>query len=654
MSRNRFACAGLLLACWVPARLLAQEPAPDAQSLDSLLSTPINVSAKYQQIARQATGSVTILTHEQIERYGYRTLPDLLAGVSGFYLSYDRNYSYLGTRGFSRSADFNSRILLLVDGHEISEAIWGSAPIELPVNLQSLERVEIVRGPGSTVHGGGAVFGVINLVTRQAAQFDRSQAELRGASYGGRGVSGVLTNGARGGLDAVLSGTWDASDGQDLFYPEYDTPVTHQGVAHNLDWERRWQVHGRARRGGLTLNTMLTSRTKAIPTGAYGMAFDLAPAHTFDSYGFAELALERALDASKQIRVRGFFDRYRYDGMYAYGLYEDRERARDEAVGGEASLLWDIGSAHHVTAGAEYRRDVRIRYDEVGKGAPTGFDRSVDIASVYLEDEYQPSSRITVLGALRADDYSTFGAALSPRAALLYEPVWGTTLKLLYGHAFRAPDLYEARGGGFGYQPNSSLRAEHANTVELVVQQRLSPTLLGTATAFHYEIRGLIDLTADSIGGTYVYRNLGEASALGAELGLEARLHRGRLAYASYTYQRAHNDLTGADLTNAPPHMVKAGVSAPLTSWLGGAVEARAESGRGTLAGTRTRGYVLGNLHVWLQPPGHGLTDSRLQLSFRVNNILNTAYATPGGVEHLQAAIAQDRRNVSAELRYQF
>ena len=111
--------------------------------------------------------------------------------MSGFYLSNDRNYSYLGARGFSRPSDYNNRILILVDGHSVNEGVFGAAPLELPIDLTSLERIEVVRGPGSALYGTGAVFGVINLVTRSGAAISGTHATVRGGTYGHRGGSAL-------------------------------------------------------------------------------------------------------------------------------------------------------------------------------------------------------------------------------------------------------------------------------------------------------------------------------------------------------------------------------------------------------------------------------------------------------------------------------
>ena len=172
-------------------------------SLDSLLSTKISTAAKYQQTISEAASSVTIITAEDIHRHGYRTLPEALAATRGFYLSYDRNYSFLGARGFSRPSDYNNRILLLVDGNAINESVFGGAPVgtDLGVPMESLERIEIVRGPGSALYGTGAIFAVVNLVTQGAPTPIRACARRCAAAATARAA-------ARWSIAAPLPGAW--------------------------------------------------------------------------------------------------------------------------------------------------------------------------------------------------------------------------------------------------------------------------------------------------------------------------------------------------------------------------------------------------------------------------------------------------------------
>ena len=93
----------LALTAALQAGALAQEPTPDVSALDSLLNTPISSAAKYEQTMSEVAGAVTLVTSEDIERFGYRTLADVFAAARGFYVSNDRDYTYLGARGFSRA-----------------------------------------------------------------------------------------------------------------------------------------------------------------------------------------------------------------------------------------------------------------------------------------------------------------------------------------------------------------------------------------------------------------------------------------------------------------------------------------------------------------------------------------------------------------------
>jgi iron complex outermembrane receptor protein len=113
----------------------------------------------------EAPSSVTIVTSEDIRRYGYRTLAELLRSVRGFYTSYDRSYTSLGVRGFGQPGDYNSRILLLLDGHRLNDNIYDSAMLgtEFILDIDLIERVEISRGPGSSLYGNNAFFAVVKL-----------------------------------------------------------------------------------------------------------------------------------------------------------------------------------------------------------------------------------------------------------------------------------------------------------------------------------------------------------------------------------------------------------------------------------------------------------------------------------------------------------
>src|ERR1700736_3593321 len=142
----------LLLLSTTPALPQNQDDHPDLLdlSLEELMSIEIDSvygASGFKQKVAEAPASVTIITSEEIQKFGYRTVADILRNVRGFYVTYDRNYSYLGVRGYGLPGDYNSRIALLIDGHRLNDAIYAAAPVgpEFPIDIDLIDRVEVIR-----------------------------------------------------------------------------------------------------------------------------------------------------------------------------------------------------------------------------------------------------------------------------------------------------------------------------------------------------------------------------------------------------------------------------------------------------------------------------------------------------------------------------
>src|SRR4030095_780081 len=190
----RLCTALAILGLNFPVALQADPPPkPDLLnlSLDELSAIKIDTvyaASKFTEKVTDAPSSVTIIGRDEIERFGYRTLADIIESVRSFDIRYDRNYSYTGVRGFNSLGDYGSRVLLLVDGHRMNDPIFDTAAVgtEGLVDVDLIERVEFIRGPGSAVYGSNAFFGVINVVTRSGASVDGVEASGSGGSFGTR------------------------------------------------------------------------------------------------------------------------------------------------------------------------------------------------------------------------------------------------------------------------------------------------------------------------------------------------------------------------------------------------------------------------------------------------------------------------------------
>jgi hypothetical protein len=136
------------------ARAQDRQPAPSLldTSIEDLMSIEIDTvsgASRFKQKVTEAPASVTIITSNDIAKYGYRTLADILRNVQGFYVTYDRNYSWLGVRGYGPPGDYNSRIALMIDGHRLNDNIFDAALIgtEFPLDVDLIDREEVIRGP---------------------------------------------------------------------------------------------------------------------------------------------------------------------------------------------------------------------------------------------------------------------------------------------------------------------------------------------------------------------------------------------------------------------------------------------------------------------------------------------------------------------------
>ena len=235
-------------------------------------------ASERSQPVTEAPTSVSFITAEDIARYGYRTLADILHGVRGMYVSDDRNFSLLGARGFGKPGDYNSRILLLVNGHRVNDNIFGQAEIgaEFGLDPATFERVEIIRGPASSVYGDSAFFAVVNVITKTGASIDGSVGDLRDRLA--RHAAG-----ARHGRAAACATAWTSRCRAPWSGPTASTVCTSPRSTRRRPTtaspkgstaSRFGQHYGRLAFGNFTLTGAYGRRRKDVPTASFGTLFN--------------------------------------------------------------------------------------------------------------------------------------------------------------------------------------------------------------------------------------------------------------------------------------------------------------------------------------------------------------------------------------------
>ncbi len=629
-------------------------------SIEQLAQAKVFTASRHLEDSRQAPSSVSIITADDIRRYGWRTLGDVLNSLRGFYTSYDRDYTYLGVRGFLRPGDYNSRILLMVNGHRLNDGVYDSALIgtEFPLDLDLIDHIEVIRGPGSSLFGTNAVFGVINVITRQPTPAGMT-FEVAGDATSFLGRTGRVTaNFQEGRLSGLFSGSMYRSAGQSqLFYPAYDTPANNNGIAEDGDGDRSDQVFGDVEYGNLQVQGLYGTRTKLIPTGAYQENFNDPASLSTDSPGFVDATYHHGV-ALGDLDIRGYYDRYDFFGVGAYGgsnpadRYLEASSAGADRVGSEVTLGRQLGH-NRIIVGGDYEYALRVEQTNwvVGQAPFFHDNRTAQLAAVFGEAELNLIPKLSLRVGGRLDWFDAYGASLSPRIALVYSLNSRTALKYIYGHAFNAPNAYESyyADNVSLVAPTIPLKPETIGSNEVIFERGLTSWIQMTLDGSYNNLQNLIDQVPDPVSGLTHFVNIGSDRGRALEFELEAKRASGLAARASYTLADATDNLQQVRLANSPLHMAKFDGTAPLAHKSFAALELLYASAQESYENTRVPPSLLANFTLSTKPVWGGW-----EFSASCYNVFNTLWFSPAGPALLQAEIQQDGRSYRFKVIYRF
>lgn len=660
--------ASLVGACAVCAvsAFAGEDAAADLKklSLEELMNIEVQTiysASKYEQKVTEAPSSVSIVTSRDIKKYGYRTLADILRSVRGFFVTDDRNYSYVGVRGFGRPGDYNSRILLLIDGHRANDNIYDQAFVgtEAIIDVDLIDRVEIVRGPGSSLYGSNAFFAVVNVITKRGR--DLKGVETSGEAGSFNSAKGRLSYGGRfpNGLEAIVSGTSFGSRGQSLYFPEFDPAISDDpraangGVSNRSDYDRSKSFFAKATYRDFTFESVYAERTKGIPTGAFDTNFNDPSTKTTDGHSYLDARYDHDLGGRTGLMVRAFADYYWYRADYVTGDVVNKDFGYGDWGGGEIKISSRLLDNHRVIVGAEFTDNIRQdqrNYNIVPYELNLDDRRKSQIWASYIQDEFPLARNVIVNAGVRYDHYSTFGGTTNPRLAFIYNPTERSAVKLLYGSAFRTPNVFELYYLTPGTNvPNPDLKPEKIKTYELVYELYAGQGFRISASGYYYRIFDLINQVETGAGTTF--ENVDEVTARGAGLELENKWSNGIDGRLSYSIQRAEDKLTGEPLTNSPEQLATLNLSVPVVKEkVFAGIEERYLSRRRTESGGTTPGFYITNLTLFTQN-----LINRLDLSASVYNLLDQKYSDPVSADLLPLdTVKQDGRSYRLKATYLF
>jgi outer membrane receptor for ferrienterochelin and colicins len=628
-------------------------------SLEELGNLQVYSASKHMQSSGEAPSSVTVISADEIQKYGYRTLADILRTVRSFYVTYDRNYSSLGVRGFARPGDFNTRILLLVDGHRLNDNIYDEAMIgtEFPVDVDLIQRIEIVRGPVSSLYGSNALFAAINIITRRAEDINGLDLSAAVASFN-TGKGRISYGRALKRFKFLVSGSFYGSRGQNqLFFPEFNTSETNNGIANHADDDQQGTALATISFHDLTLEAVYGTREKGIPTAAYDTIFNNTGTRTTDTHGYVDLRYEHTFRGSWDVLARASYDRYTYQGTYIYPspvnpaqLDPNLDFADGKWWGTELQLTKTVLSKNRVTVGGEYRDNIRqnqSNHDLNPFSLLLNDERHSFVAALFLQDEITLNKSVALNLGFRYDYYSSVDSSTDPRAALIYRPWSKTALKAIYGEAFRVPNVYEKYYSAPPIAPNPALKPEKIRSAEFVWEQSISDRLWLSASAFRNTMDDLITQQSQD-DGSYIFRNIQKTKSDGIELEVKGQLSNGFEGIASYSFQDSDDRDSGQSLSNSPRHLAKLNLIQPLLRRnLFASFDAQYRSRMTTLTGSSVSPFAIVNFDLLGRKIG-----KQIDISAGVYNLLDKEYYDPPSTAVSQAAIQQDGRTFQLKMTW--
>ena len=627
-------------------------------SLEQLLYVSIVGASRYAQTQSEVAAAVSVITRQEIQAFGWRTLGDALGSLPGVYVTYNRRQTTIGARGFGLPGDLNTRILVMIDGIRVNDPTYDAGLFgwDFPLDMDLVERIEFIPGPGGAVYGQNAMLGVVNVITRSgagiggevAASYQDPQATREGrASWGTRFDDGT---------DVALSLTGLESSGQNLFYDFGPLPVS--GVAVGLDGQKNQEIFAHAGRGAWSVEEVYGWGKKDDPTAAFfstplvpGQSDRLTTSLTQVKY------LDKFAGNSIEVNARAFTgSQYLIESLF---VHDARYQTRGTSLwhGAEVSLVFTALAGHKLMVGVEGQDATAIDQSLHGYGfVNPAHDFMIQSpgyrVGVYVQDEWKITERFSATLGLREDHNEATGSTASPRAALIWQAAAATTLKALYGVAHRAPNAYERDyGDGNSQIANPALQGETIRTFEFVADQRIGREVTLRASLYQWKMSDIITQEFDPASGVPPqYQSGPEVDAHGVELSADKTWDSGARLRGSVSKQDAYYQRGGAALLNSPENLGRLNASAPLPYFgLRVGYELRYDSSRLTRDGTTLGGFAVSNLILSTAALHRGL-----DVSLGLYNLFDKRYAEPGAENNWQNSFEQDGRSVRIKFTQKF
>ncbi len=456
-------------------------------SFEELFNIEVETPGRTARTISDSPGIVSVITREDIKRLGIINLADVFAYLPGFTVTDVYWTREIITARELFQAQYNDKILLLIDGVPAYEAVNTEYYLDL-LPVEAVERIEVIRGPGSTLYGTNAFAGVINIITRSGGDLEGIDLKTTGGSYSL--FEGTVTVGKQlGDVDLFLSGNIRRDKGY-----SHTIPYTEEGAAGVLqDYPKQfYRTHMRMKWKGLSL-TFQAMDYHYDHLGMVPMAWAQGEVehHTWN------LVLGYASPPERRISTRNTFRvmkqiRDNETGPFGLGTRVDGLEATAPTYVVWKSIIYQLESQWNFALSKQFtliagvaveRRDpyrITTIYDDRGLqenqrilDRPGSYDfppeKNILDYGLYAQVEWKtPLCAIT--GGVRHTYMEIPGTTFtSPRMAIIFNLLRGFNVKILYGKAFRAPSIFETQvfTEGILYGGRGDIKVEEVSALEL-------------------------------------------------------------------------------------------------------------------------------------------------------------------------------------------
>lgn len=553
----------------------------------------VSIATGNKKLISKAPAVASVVTASDIKEMGARTLSEVLETIPGLHvsLSSQANAPKFQIRGIS--TQFNPQTLVLIDGTPLSSVVRGDRHVVWGAfGVNSIARIEIIRGPGSAIYGADAFAGVINVITKNADDIKQTEIGARVGSFNTKeawfirkfshddfklALTGELaqTDGHNAVIDSDSQSNLDrlniappasfAPGSVYVGYKAYDLNV--KMTYKDLDFKFLYQNRNNVGTGhgiyqAIDPNGKFSS-TKVLIDLDY--KFELA--ENINSFlSLSHYKSSQEIEENIWLLPPGTFFGAFPDGLIGnpewfekttiakYNIHYDgwSDNKLDFGFGYRNEDLYKVKESKNFDANLNHLGELFDVSDTTDIFMPES-DR--DSHFIYVQGEFYLAPDWELTAGVRYDDYSDFGSTINPRVALVWTTSHKLTTKFLYGEAFRAPAFAETtvvnNPVALG---NKNLKPETIGTLEIAFNYKASESFDLNLNIYKYKIKDLIDFIPDDNLSTATAQNQGEVSGFGTEFEMHYKFNNNLKFLANYSYQQATDKTVDHDLGNSPNH----------------------------------------------------------------------------------------------------